>query len=302
MASRWISPFNTLLMLCLIIFWGSSFVVVKITLDEGLTPIAIATFRFLIASPMFLAVLVANKSVNRAYSLVVNKKDLLALLLLALTGVTVFFVVQYTGIEMANASIAAILVCLLSPILISIFSSLLLKEQLTKKQLLGIGIASAGTFTVVAGGSLAFNGNTIFFLGTLILLSTPFLWATYTVGGKALTKKYSPLLVSAYVTMLGGLCLLPFAVAENSLSKILTLTVQGWGAILYLAIACSLLGYFIWLYVANQVRAAVMGSFLFAEPLVTVLFASTFAGEKITLFTAAGGLLIFFGVYLVSRR
>ena len=102
--------------------------------------------------------------------------------------------------------------------------------------------------------------------------------------------------------MLGGLCLLPFAASVNSLSKILTLTVQGWGVILYLAFACSLLGYFIWLYVANQVRAAVMSSFLFAEPLVTVLFATTFAGEKITLFTAAGGLLIFFGVYLVSRR
>jgi drug/metabolite transporter (DMT)-like permease len=240
--------------------------------------------------------------VNRTYSLVVDKKDLPALLSMALTGVTFFFVAQYTGIDMANASIAAILVCLLSPILISVFSSLLLKEHLTKKQLLGIGIASAGTFTVVAGGSLAFNSKTSFFIGTLILLSTPFLWTTYTIGGKAITRKYSPFLVSAYVTMLGALCLLPFAVAENSLSGILTLSLQGWSAILYLAFTCSLLGYFIWLYVASQVRAAVMSSFLFAEPLVTVLFATTFAGEKMTLFTAVGGLLIFLGVYLVSKR
>jgi drug/metabolite transporter (DMT)-like permease len=289
-------------MLCLIAFWGSSFVVVKITLNEGLTPIAVATFRFLVASPMFLAVLLVNKGVNRAYSLVVDKKDLPALLLLALTGVTFFFVVQYTGIDMANASIAAILVCLVSPVLISVFSSLLLKEHLANKQLLGIGIASVGTFTVVAGGSLGLSGNNSFFTGTLILLFTPFLWATYTVGGKAVMKKYSPFLVSAYVTMLGGLCLLPFAAAENSLSRILTLSVQGWSAILYLAFACSLLGYFIWLYVANQVRAAVMSSFLFAESLVTVLFATTFAGEKITLFAAVGGLLIFLGVYLVSRK
>lgn len=302
MASKLISPFNAFLMLCLITFWGSSFVVVKITLNEGLTPVAIATFRFLIASAMFLAVLLINKSVNRTYTLVVDKKDLPALLLLALTGVTFFFIIQYTGIEMANASIAAILVCLLSPILISIFSSRLLKEHLSGKQVLGIGIASAGTFTVVAGGSLGLNGNNGFFLGTLILLSTPFLWAAYTVGGKAVMKKYSPLLVSAYVTILGGLCLLPFAVTENSLGRILTLTVQGWGAIVYLAFTCSLLGYFIWLYVANQVKAAVTSSFLFAEPLVTVLFATAFAGETITLFTAAGSVLLFIGVYLVSRK
>jgi len=229
MVSKQMSPFNAFLMLCLITFWGSSFVVVKITLNEGLTPIAIATFRFLIASAMFLAVLLINKSVNRTCTLVVDKKDLPALLLLALTGVTFFFIIQYTGIEMANASIAAILVCLLSPILISVFSSWLLKEHLSGKQVLGIGIAFAGTFTVVAGGSLDLNGNNGFFLGTLILLSTPFLWAAYTVGGKAVMKKYSPLLVSAYVTILGGLCLLPFAVVENSLGRILTLTVQGWG-------------------------------------------------------------------------
>jgi hypothetical protein len=38
MAAKTISPFSALLMLCLITFWGSSFVVVKITLLEGLTP------------------------------------------------------------------------------------------------------------------------------------------------------------------------------------------------------------------------------------------------------------------------
>ena len=49
MATRTISPLNTVLMLCLITFWGSSFVVVKATLGEGLTPVAVATFRFLMA-------------------------------------------------------------------------------------------------------------------------------------------------------------------------------------------------------------------------------------------------------------
>jgi drug/metabolite transporter (DMT)-like permease len=43
-----ISRFNALLMLILILFWGSSFVVVKIALEEGLDPITIATFRFLV--------------------------------------------------------------------------------------------------------------------------------------------------------------------------------------------------------------------------------------------------------------
>jgi drug/metabolite transporter (DMT)-like permease len=302
MAAKTISRLNALLMLCLITFWGSSFVVVKITIQEGLTPISIATFRFLVASVMFLVALSLNRHMSRNYTLRVENKDLPKLLLLALTGVTFFFTIQYTGIQMASASIAAILVCLLSPILITVFSARMLKEHLKQRQKIGIGIATAGTIIVIAGTSLNIESSTTFFAGTLILLSTPVLWAAYTITAKKVMEKYSPFLVSAYVTTLGGLCLIPFATAENSIGRIATLSLQGWSAIVYLAFACSLLGYSIWLHVANQVKAAVVSSFMFAEPLITVLFATRFAGETITLSTAAGGFLIFIGVYLVSKK
>jgi drug/metabolite transporter (DMT)-like permease len=52
----------------------------------------------------------------------------------------------------------------------------------------------------------------------------------------------------------------------------------------------------------NRVEAAVASSFLFAEPLVTVLFATTFVGEEISMFTVGGSFLIFVGVYLVTRK
>ena len=70
-----ISPINTFLMIFLITVWGSSFVVVKIALAQGLTPIAIATFRLLAASALFLTVLVAKKTLNRNYSLHIDNKD-----------------------------------------------------------------------------------------------------------------------------------------------------------------------------------------------------------------------------------
>lgn len=302
MATRTISPFNAFLMLCLITFWGGSFVVVKATLREGLTPIAIATFRFLIAGALFLAVLVSNKYRNRSCVLLVDKKDAPVLVFLALTGVTFFFTIQYTGIQMAGASIASILVCLLSPIIISIISSKIFKEHLAKGQILGVGIAAVGTLAVIASGTLSLQTNMDFFRGSLILLSTPFLWATYTVMGKKIMEKYSPFLVVAYVNILGGLGLLPFSLAENSFYRILTMNLYEWLAIIFLALTCSLLGYFIWFYVINQVGAAVTSSFMFAEPLITVLFATIFVGEEMTLLSITGGLLIFIGVYLVTKK
>jgi drug/metabolite transporter (DMT)-like permease len=305
MATRTISLFNALLMLCLITFWGSSFVVVKATLGEGLTPIAIATFRFLVAGGLFAAALVLIKSRNPEYTVLVGGRDFLRLLLLALSGVTFFFAVQYTGIQLAGASIAAILVCLLSPILISVFSARMFKEHLMKKNILGIGIAAAGTFTVITSGTLSIQGtNSNFLLGSVILLFTPLMWAAYTLMGKKIMEKYDPFLVVAYVSILGGLCLVPFSLAENSFHQVLVMNINEWSAIIYLAFTCSLLGYFIWFHVMTQVKAAVTSSFMFAEPLITVVFATIFVPENegINPFTVAGGLLIFVGVYLVTKR
>ena len=300
MTTRAIGAFNALLMLTLIIFWGSSFVVVKIALKEGLTPIAIATFRFLIAGALFLFSLVLKKSRQREYRLLVEKKDAPTLFFLALTGVTFFFLAQYTGIRMAGASIAALFVCLLSPILISVFSARILKEQLTIKQIFGIGVAAAGGLIVILGGSLSFPDNADFFLGSLVLLLTPVFWAIYNLSGKKVVGKYDPFLVVSYVTVLGGLCLVPFSLFENTLYQILSLSLHGWLAILFLAVTCSFFGYYTWFYVLKQVGAAVTSSFLFIEPLVTVLLAAAFVGEEIGWSVTAGGFLIFIGVYLVT--
>jgi drug/metabolite transporter (DMT)-like permease len=302
METRAISRFNAFLMFTLILFWGSSFVVVKIALIEGLTPIAIATFRFLVAGGLFLFAILLERKRMKDYALFVEKKDFPMLILLALTGVTFFFSAQYTGIKMAGASIAAIFVCLLAPVFITILSAKLFKERLVRRQFFGVGIAAVGTFIVIIGGSVSLQTNQQFFLGSLILLSTPILWTTYSLLGKSIMGKYSPFLVVAYVNMLGGLFLVPFSLAEGSFSQILTMSFNGWLAILFLAVTCSFLGYYIWFYVIKKVGAAIASSFLFAEPLITALFAIAFVEEELSLFTVAGGFLIFIGVYLVTKK
>jgi drug/metabolite transporter (DMT)-like permease len=302
MTTTGIGRFNAFLMLTVILFWGSSFVVVKIALGEGLTPIAIATFRFLIAGAFFLVAILIEKKRRKNYTLLVKKKELPILLLLALTGVTFFFTAQYTGIQMAEPSIAAIMVCLLSPILITLFSTIIFKEHLTKKQAFGIGIAALGAFIVIAGGTVSLAGDQKFLLGSLILLFTPVLWATYNLLAKNMIDRYSPFLIAVYVNVLGGLCLVPFSLAEHSFHQIFTMSLNSWLAILFLAVACSLLGYFIWLYVMKQAGPTITSSFLFAEPVITTIFAVTFVGDRLGTFIPAGAFLIFIGVCLVTRK
>lgn len=300
MTTRGISAFNAFLMLVLITLWGSSFVVVKIALRNGLTPIAIATFRFLIAGALFLAILFIRKIVTQNKN-PIEWKDLPAMLLLALSGITFFFTAQYTGIQMAGAAVAAILVCLLSPILITLLSATIFREYISKKQALGIGIAAVGTLIVIGVGSLRLEGNQQFLTGSLILLATPVLWTAYSLLGKKMMEKYTPIQIVSMTAILGGLCLVPLSAAENSLQQLFTTSPNVWLAILYLSLTCTLLGYYIWFYVLEQVGASIASSFLFAEPLITGFLATMLVGEEITLSIFAGGFLIFAGVYLVTR-
>lgn len=296
-----ISRFNAALMLTVIFFWGSSFVVAKIALNEGLTPLALATFRFLVAGVIFIGALLIRKGRDSNYRLLIEARDAPTVIVLALTGVTFFFIAQYTGIELAGASVAAIFVTLLSPIFIAVLSARALDEPLTRGRSIGIAVAAAGTLIVITSGmTLSSNGQ--FLLGSLISLLTPILWATYNMVGKKTIQKYDSFLIVAYVSVIGGLGLLPFSLAENSLGQIFSLSTSTWLAILFLSLACSLFGYYIWFYVLKQVGATVTSSFLFLEPLITVVLAATLIGERVGLLIIAGGALIFLGVHLITRN
>ncbi len=299
MASHSISPFQAFLMVLLIVFWGSSFVVVKQLLDVGLTPTSIATFRFLLAGALFLLALILKKRTSKDYKLMVGRKDLLVLLVLALIGVTFFFMAQYTGIQLAGASISAIMVCLLSPIIITIVSARFFGDHLVKRQFLGIAVAAAGTLLVVLADLLDLKGSMSFLAGTLILLLTPIMWAGYTLLGQKIVQKYDAFLIVSYVSLIGGICLIPFSLAEGSFAQIFTMNASNWLWILYLASTCSLLGYYIWFYVLDK-AGATASTFLFGEPLITAVFAVMFVNELLYPTVIAGGILIFIGVFLVT--
>jgi drug/metabolite transporter (DMT)-like permease len=302
MVSKPVGTLEALLLIALILFWGSSFVVVKLALAEGLTPVSIATFRFLLAGGLFALTLLARmvrKSGDRAF---VHRRDLPILALLAVSGVALFYLAQYIGIEMAGASIAAIFACFLSPIFIAVVSTVILKERISRGQVSGIGFAAVGTLIVVLGGSVSVQFGSDFLYGSVILLATPFLWAFYTMLGKRTIEKYNPILVLTYVTVFGGLLLLPFSVADGSVRLAQSMSLSSWSAIAYLSVTCTLVGYYIWFYAVEKVGATVTSAFLFAEPLVTVLLAALFVGEKITVPIGVGGLLIFLGVYLVTQK
>jgi drug/metabolite transporter (DMT)-like permease len=100
---------------------------------------------------------------------------------------------------------------------------------------------------------------------------------------------------------IGWLMLAPVFIASDGFAQIAQLTPEGWMGILFLGVACSGLAYIFWYDVLHEADASSVASFLYIEPVVTVIVAGIVLKESIVPATLIGGAIILLGVWLVSR-
>ena len=278
-----------LILVLVSLVWAGSFVVVKIG-TRNISPIHIGFLRFLVATPlMFLVVLLKKEKPRR-----LNYKDLPAFVILALTGVTLLYVFQFTGIKYTTASTSAVLINT-NVMFIAILSFLVLRESFTLKKAAGIILGFLGATIIVTNGYLDIGSS---FLGDVLILLSAFCWAVYSVIGKILLKRYNPLTLNTYAFALGTIFYIPFVI--NDFGSIFFITLEGWLIILYLALFCSVFGYVAWYFVLSHVDASKAAIFLNLIPLFTILL-SLLIGEIVTIFLIAGAACIIYGIYLTQK-
>ena len=278
-----------LILVLVSLVWAGSFVVVKIG-TRNISPIHIGFLRFLVATPlMFLVILLKKEKPRR-----VNYKDLPAFVILALTGVTLLYVFQFTGIKYTTASTSAVLINT-NVMFIAILSFLVLRESFTLKKAAGIILGFLGATIIVTNGYLDIGSS---FLGDVLILLSAFCWAVYSVIGKILLKRYNPLTLNTYAFALGTIFYIPFVI--NDFGSIFFITLEGWLIILYLALFCSVFGYVAWYFVLSHVDASKAAIFLNLIPLFTILL-SLLIGEIVTIFLIAGAACIIYGIYLTQK-
>ncbi len=279
-----------------ILIWGNSFVVVQLAINDGATPTLIAMGRFLVASAIFGGYILLRRPKG------IDKADTRLFLALAFIGIGVYYIFQYYGVKLAGPSITSILVTLLCPIMILVLSYFRLGERASSGQKLGLGVSALGSYFVITNGTTAFISDWESLLGGAFAVICAIFWAYYTVEGKKVVTKYDPLVSTAYIALIGTVMLVPFAAAEVQLSGSVDITLSYLGAILYLGILCTVVGYVFWFRALTGLTASSTGATLYFEPVVTIIFAWVILGQGIGWITAFGGVLVMVGVVLVSRR
>jgi drug/metabolite transporter (DMT)-like permease len=283
-----------LVLILVSLIWAGSFIVVQSATEE-IDPIDLGFLRFLVATPIMVFILVL-----RGKNISIPAKELPSLVLLGLTGVTLLYLFQFIGINYTNAATAAVLINT-NVLFIALLSSVFLKEILAPKKIIGISFSFGGVIIVIFSNvpQEKLLLNDIFFIGSVLILLSAFCWAVYSIVGKRLLEKYDPFAITTYAFALGTALYIPFIISD------LTVTIQnvsfnGWTAIVYLALLCSVVGYLGWYYALKKTDASTAAVYLNFIPLFTITL-SFFLGQIPTLFFLVGAILIIYGVYLTQR-
>lgn len=281
-------------MMAAVILWALNFSLVKIALRE-FSPLGFNGIRLSFASLVLLGFLAVRKE-----SFHVPPRDLGKLFLLGISGNTLYQMAFIHGFNMTTASNSAIIIAI-TPAIIALMSTFLKHETVRWAAWLGILVSFAGLYLVITNqhGSVALSrlrmkGDLLIFLGT-------FFWAAYTVAAKPLLDRISPLKLTTFTMVLGTLVYLPFCVKDVFETDFSGISAAAWGSLLFSGFFALAVCYVIWYASVKRVGNSKTAIYDNLIPVMTVLFAWVFLGERLTPLQGLGAAVIFLGVYLTRR-
>lgn len=275
------------------VVWGGSFIASKVGLD-GLYPVELATLRFIIAVPLLFIITIALQGIR---SLVIEKGDIPVLVILAMTGVTFQYIFQMIAMTYTTVTNTALLINM-GTFFVIIPSALFLKERMTIDNIAGIILAFIGVAFIVTKGNFTITTNII---GDGMVLICALLWAIYILTGNKLAGKYSVLTQLNYIFIIGLIALIPayLVTPHHALYEIPTIS---WACILYLAIFCSIICYFIFNDAIIKIGPSQTAIYQYLEPLFAIIFAILLLNEPLTIFIGLGAVLIVSGIAMADNN
>ena len=284
------------------VLWGSYPAFAKLAL-VSFPPLVLVALRCAIAS-VFLAVLLFRRGWSDFTAL--RWRDLGPLAILGFAGIFVSTGGTYLAIAFTTAS-SAVLLQPATPVMVAIGARLYLGkgpggERLGRLQWAGVVCSALGVGLIITKGSWRAIMHLNLRPGDFILLAAQVGWAVYTVYGKRVLARHSPVVATTAAYILGSLMLLPlpFLTARLFAPPDFTSPVA-WGVVFYQAILGSVAH--IWWYEAvHAVGPSRSAVFMNLQPVVGVLLAWAMLGERITLSGLLGGAAVLLGVALTSRR
>ena len=238
----------------------------------------------------------------------VKLRDFMLLATCALFGVAVNQLFFFNGL-MRTSPLNASIIMMSTPILVFTLSIFILKEKPTQTRLTGLFIGAFGAillFILNANGS-GLSSST----GDGLILINAISYSIYMVLVKPLMAKYNALTVITWVFTFGLIYVLvwPYSTQEILNNHLGNWSTEAIYQILFVIIGVTFLPYLLTVAAMKHVSPSVASSYIYLQPVLTsvFIFVSFYIGSKdytadFSIWKVLAAILVFFGVYLVSKK
>jgi drug/metabolite transporter (DMT)-like permease len=177
------------------VVWGSSYVVVKVALQD-LSPTALAALRVTLAAILLWLLWLAVPRLGPGSAFLrspgpIPGRDATGMAALGLGGIALSYLLGYHGISLTTATDASLMI-VGEVIFTSLLAVLVAKERLSASQALGIALGAVGIAVVVLGeaGAADGPGGLARALGDLLVLGDVAVQAAYSVAGAGFARRH----------------------------------------------------------------------------------------------------------------
>jgi len=228
-----------------------------------------------------------------------DRNDYLKLFYASLFGIVSNQLMFFKGLSLTSPINTAILMTLI-PIIILLVSWAMGKEKLNLEKSLGIALGAFGAFFLVGGTQFSLEDASK--VGNLYLILNSLTYGIYLVMIKPLMQKYHAFTITKWVFTFGCVGVLPFGIGELWIVDWQALPFWTFWVIVYLIIGGTFFTYLLNAWGLRYVNASVVGFYVYLQPILTSMIAIYFQQDELTFSKIIFSLLIFAGVYLVSKK
>jgi drug/metabolite transporter (DMT)-like permease len=287
-------PFNIFLGLLTIAIWGYAYIVIRVTVKGNpptIPPVSLAFIRFVIGYVVLLFIPVRGEKK-------LAPRDSRTVICMGLLGMTLYFYFENTGLIYTTATNASILISLV-PMLTVIGAAVFFKQKYSWLNILGLPIAFAGGALVIWNGTVNFHLKP---LGDFLILISAVSWVGYTLVGKNITARYSAILLTRRVTLVGIVTLFPVFIFELATGQLKHITWISLAGAAYLGVFCHAAAMSLWIRCWDKLGIVFVSNLIYLQCVATMLFAWLTIKEPITWFLIVCAGTVVLGVYLSNLR
>jgi drug/metabolite transporter (DMT)-like permease len=233
----------------------------------------------------------------RGGSWVSDRRDLLKLALLGLTGIAANQTLFLFGLRHTTAVNAAILVTTVP--VFTVFGSVLLgREPASPLKFAGIALAGLGAVYLIGPDRISLAPEVA--LGNALIVLGMICNAAYFIYSRAVFSRYESVTVSFYVMLFAVLGVLPFGVHDAARVDILNLGSSLWLWVGYIVVFPTIFTYLLNIWALQRVSPNTVAAYIYLQPVFAAALAPlVLKGEGLPLRTALAGVIIFTGLALV---